>query len=198
MSKRRVFYDWEFLENGTTIMPISVGMVDREGKEYYAVNSDMDEEVVKKHEWISRNVWPHLPVNGYTEAPTSVGGGKTEMRPSYLGTLDRTSTFVRPLWVIRNEILAFLSPEDSDLELWGYYGAYDHVTLAQLWGPMIKLPKGIPMFTHELMQLWELAGQPEKPLASITDHKAIDDARRNHYLFERCFQALAQKDIVFP
>ena len=30
------------------------------------------------------------------------------------------------------------------------YGAYDHVALAQLSGPMVLLPDGVPMWTNDL------------------------------------------------
>jgi hypothetical protein len=40
--------------------------------------------------------------------------------------------------------LAFLSEPvagrpNENLELWAWYGAYDHVALAQLWGSMVAL-----------------------------------------------------------
>lgn len=37
-------YDTEFLEDGSTIELISIGIVCEDGREYYAVNSDMDEK----------------------------------------------------------------------------------------------------------------------------------------------------------
>jgi hypothetical protein len=63
---------------------------------------------------------------------------------------------ILPRWKVRNQLAAFISaygPSRGEHELWAYYGAYDHVMLAQLWGRMINLPPAIPMFTRELMQL---------------------------------------------
>ena len=44
-----------------------------------------------------------------------------------------------------------------DPELWAWCGAYDHVALCQLWGRMIDLPKGVPMWTNDLKQEAERA-----------------------------------------
>jgi hypothetical protein len=61
-------------------------------------------------------------------------------------------------------------------ELWAYYGAYDHVALCQLWGRMIDLPDGIPMFTRDLQQeITRLDAEP--PEQTGGQHNALDDAR---------------------
>ena len=57
-------YDTEFLEDGTTIELISIGIVASDGREYYAVNSDMDTERIYGDPWLKENVWPHLPEIG--------------------------------------------------------------------------------------------------------------------------------------
>lgn len=38
---RRIWYDTELYEDGSTIDLISIGMVDDTGHEFYAVNADM-------------------------------------------------------------------------------------------------------------------------------------------------------------
>ena len=40
----------------------------------------------------------------------------------------------------------------KNVELYGYYSAYDHVALCWLFGKMIDLPKGFPMYTIDLKQ----------------------------------------------
>ena len=62
------------------------------------------------------------------------------------------------------------------------------VALAQLFGRMINLPPGIPMFTHELMQLWQDAGRPDKPEQKDA-HTALADARWNRELYRTCRSA---------
>lgn len=41
----------------------------------------------------------------------------------------------------------------SKIQLYGYYSAYDHVALSWLFGKMIDLPKGFPMYTIDLKQI---------------------------------------------
>ncbi|AJA43363.1 Rnase H [Mycobacterium phage Sbash] len=173
-------YDTEFLEDGHTIELISIGIVCEDGRDYYAVNSDTPMDRIKKpeNEWLIRNVLPHLPMahrkilDEYVAHPQS-----SYPKPSIsLVDLDRTDTCVKPKWVIANEVREFLLAVDPP-ELWANYAAYDHVVLAQLWGRMISLPKGLPMFTHDLQQLLETMPEFEKPSQVGTEHNALEDAR---------------------
>lgn len=54
-------YDTEFLDDGSTIDLISIGIVCEDGREYYAVNSDMPRERISRDDWLCQNVVPHLP-----------------------------------------------------------------------------------------------------------------------------------------
>lgn len=174
-----VDYDLEFLEDGRTIELISIGMVCDDGREYYAVNSDADWDRVKRHHWLMQNVWPHLPLRGHKTGLVTVGS-KTEVRLTEPGVIDTHNTQVKPRWVIANEVRDFIQAA-PDAELWANYGAYDHVCLAQLWGRMIDLPEGVPMFTHDIQQerarlglLWD-----ELPQQESGEHNALADARHN-------------------
>lgn len=157
-------YDTEFVDDGKTIELISIGIVCEDGREYYAVNSDMNVPKAHSSLWLMKNVWPHLPLVGYN-------AGRTD------GALDMSSTLLKPKRCIANEVREFLLADGSDIELWAYYAAYDHVALAQLWGPMMRLPEGIPMWTHDLMQLIEPLSGFEKPAQSGDEHHALADAR---------------------
>ncbi|HEY9362667.1 MAG TPA: hypothetical protein VIQ00_05365 [Chitinophagaceae bacterium] len=42
---------------------------------------------------------------------------------------------------------------DSPIEFYGYYSAYDHVLLSSLFGRMIDLPTGFPMYMRDLKQM---------------------------------------------
>jgi 3' exoribonuclease, RNase T-like len=58
-----VYYDTEFLEDGSTIGLISIGMVTDDGREYYAVRDNP--WTIRKaiqHEWLRANVVPSLPI----------------------------------------------------------------------------------------------------------------------------------------
>lgn len=180
-------YDTEFLEDGQTIDLISIGIVAGDGREYYAVNSDMDAKRISKSDWLMKNVVKHLPLHHYSPPRDGL---------SWIWGLDMTSPLVKPKWVIANEVREFIVGGITPMgekdgvpaywseelpELWAYYGAYDHVALAQLWGPMISLPNLMPMWTHDLMQLVEPLDGFELPsrAAGDAEHNALSDARWN-------------------
>jgi hypothetical protein len=79
----KYFYDTEFIDTGSVLRFISIGVVSEDSREYYAVNADMDAIAVRDDPWHHDNTWPHLP--------TAKGG---EM-------LDYTDSCVRPLAQIR-------------------------------------------------------------------------------------------------
>lgn len=151
---------------------------------YYAVNADVNLDALKSNTWLVRNVLPHLPLDGRHMLDNYLGD------PQRLGLthisdvdLDRTATVVKPKQVIANEVRDFIlaplegTENDPTIELWADYAAFDHVALAWLWGPMIDLPKGIPMFTNDLQQLAARLGSGWKPDQAPEDtHNALADA----------------------
>lgn len=180
-------YDTEFLEDGTTIDLISIGIVCEDGREYYAVNVDCDFARVRNDDWLWANVVPHLPTTKTDWDDPNNGRWAT--------CLDLRNAAVKPKWVIANEVREFIVggikpvgehngipayDAASMPELWAYYGAYDHVALAQLWGRMIDHPHLMPMFTHDLMQLISPLHSFELPGRGGGDlHDALADARWN-------------------
>jgi hypothetical protein len=96
--------------------------------------------------------------------------------------------------VLPNEVIAGLwrdfvleAQEDNEFdkpELWAYYGAYDHVIVSQLFGRMLDLPDGHPMYTMDIKQRWHNEGQPELPRQEANAHRALDDARWNKLAYE--------------
>lgn len=175
----KLFYDTEFLEDGKTIELISIGIVAEDGREYYAVDDTITRgklnRRIRKHSWLMANVVPTLP--------KPYGDWNNHMPKSWL--FDYTSALVKPRERIAREVTDFILTA-ADPEMWAYYGAYDHVALCQLFGTMIDLPDGMPMWTHDLMQLWESAGKPEKPEQGDGEHDALEDARWNKALHDAC------------
>lgn len=51
---------------------------------------------------------------------------------------------------------------------------------------MMDLPDGMPMWTHDLEQLWVNAGRPTKPEQAEGQHNALEDARWNAKLYAAC------------
>ncbi len=174
----KIWYDWEFLEDGRTIEPISLGMVADDGRELYLINREAPLSDLLDHEWLMANVVPYLPLarkDGFVRVRSQ---GRNYPEPYWNVDDPDYVTHVRSLPVFREEVRAFLDA-CRPVELWGYYSAYDHVRLAQLFGPMIDRPQSMPMFTHDLMQLLSHAGLSEDdlPPAPQDAHNALSDAR---------------------
>lgn len=167
-------YDLEFLEDGRTIELISIGIVADDGREYYAVSRDATEKPlvkrIRRHEWLMDNVVSSLP--------KPYGDWNNHMPTSWL--FDYNSPLVKPRERIADEVRDFLLAAAQPV-LWADYGAYDHVALCQLWGRMIDLPDGLPMFTCDIQQEAQRLGVrwDELPQQSRGHHNALEDARHN-------------------
>jgi hypothetical protein len=161
----RYFYDCEFIEDGRTIELVSIGVVCDDGREYYAVSTEFDQQ--RAGRWVRRHVLPRLPP------------------PSDDAWRSRTT--------IRDELLEFFTSPGLPIELWAWVAAYDHVALAQLWGDMPALPPAIPRFTREIRQRWELAGCPPAPEPGADRHQALADARVGRARFAAAEEALSRR-----
>jgi hypothetical protein len=175
----RYFYDCEFLEDGRTIDLISIGIVSDDGREYYAVQQRTWRQwrTIYRNEWLRENVMRSLPrIHGDRRLQVSI-------RKNPLA-LNFDAWEMKPREQIRNEVRGFILAGDGAAELWADYGAYDHVALCQLFGRMIDLPDGFPMWTHDFQQAWELAGRPDLPEQQTGMHNALADARRLKLQFD--------------
>lgn len=62
-------------------------------------------------------------------------------------------------------------------EFWAYYADYDWVIFCQLFGAMIDLPEGWPMFCRDIKQMCVDLGNPAMPKYDRgVEHNALDDA----------------------
>ena len=209
-SRSFVTYDFEFLDDGKTIELVSGGFKSGDGRRLYFINREMPQERVLAHDWMRKNVWPHLPLKDLPERSGELGQytkkpcackpvNPDETRQSRLeyacfhmnGRLDMDHPDVRPMGQIRRLISDFLLESHptgftgevknrDDIRLWAWYSAYDHVRLAQCFGPMINLPAHVPMFTHDLKAEAMRLGNPTMPAQKGTEHNALADAEGNH------------------
>lgn len=165
-----IAYDWEFLENGETIRPISIGMVREDGAVYYAINNDgMTLMHAMQHPWLRANVIPYLPVeiDDDTDFPSW-----DDDNPDY--------AFVKSKAQIAEEVKAFILAVPNP-SLWADFASYDHVCLAQLWGVMTGMPKGIPQRTNDIAQDMERLKVRPPGMPGIQQHNALSDAREVMY-----------------
>lgn len=58
----RYFLDCEFIDNGCTVDPVSVGVVAEDGREFYAESSEVPWH--RANDWVIANVRPHLSPDG--------------------------------------------------------------------------------------------------------------------------------------
>ena len=61
-------------------------------------------------------------------------------------------------------------------EFWAYYADYDWVALCQLYGNMLALPIGWPMYCRDVKQLCDDLGNPTLPKQTTAEHHALNDA----------------------
>lgn len=172
----RYFLDAEFMEDGRVIEPLSIGVVAEDGREFYA--EVLDADLSHANPWVQENVLPHLKWLGnkprYGPAPPCL----TEV-DGHVEMCDGRS-------MIAARLLRFVG--DQHPEFWAYYGDYDWVVLCQLFGRMIDLPKGWPMFCMDLKQRAVDLGVTGDDLdehvpKSEVEHNALEDARWNRRAF---------------
>lgn len=147
----RYFLDTEFIESGPEfpLIPLSVGIVAEDEREFYVVNEDAPLELAS--DWVRANVLPQL------------GGPKLGIKQ------------------IGPAILRWMT--DPKPEFWGYYADYDWVVLCQLFGTMMTLPKGWPMYCRDLKQWSDQLGAP-KFASPKGEHNALVDAKWNMRLYD--------------
>lgn len=182
----KVFFDSEFLEDSKTIDLISMGFVREDGKELYFVLNSFDTLAVARHGWLMANVMPSIGHEEITNYVTGMGTPVKDLVLTDENLVSRTEA--------RQLVLDYVA--DIWPEFWAWYGAYDHVALASLFGRMIDLPKRIPMMTHDLKTLHKRAGKPDMPKQPRGLHNALDDARFNVVRYEFLMKLLTPKTYI--
>lgn len=151
----KFFLDEEFIEDGKTIDLVSIGLVCEDGAEFYAQSSEFD--AAKASDWVKENVLAQLEPGGYSKE------------------------------VLRLRVLRFVqehTPPNEKPEFWGYYADYDWVCLCQLFGTMMDLPKGWPMYCRDIKQFCDDLGNPTLPEQGKGEHNALADARWNKQAYD--------------
>ncbi|MGH2812468.1 MAG: 3'-5' exoribonuclease domain-containing protein [Actinomycetota bacterium] len=149
----RYFFDTEFIEGKARVDLVSIGVVSEDGRELYAISTEFDRSAAGA--WVTENVLSKLE---------AVDSG---------------------LWLSRDaicrELVSFVG---SDVpEFWAYYGAYDWVAVAQLFGTWGDMPTEWPYF-RDLKQWAVFLGDPVLPPQEGEPHHALNDARHNRVLYE--------------
>jgi 3' exoribonuclease, RNase T-like len=172
----RYFLDTEFIEDGSTIDLISIGIVAEDGREFYGINWDCD--FAAASQWVVDNVLVNLPFR----PPVNPKGDwyrkedLTKAVAVFTGCqVGKNKNGTPWFYIFENE---------EKPEFWADYAAYDHVALCQLFGAMMDLPKGYPMYIHDIQQERDRLGNPELPEQPGDAHHALADARWVKRLYE--------------
>lgn len=108
---------------------------------------------------------------------------------------EEIKNFVTPKWYWSDGLGELPSNRlaDNSIQLYGYYSDYDHIALSWLFGKMIDLPSGFPMYTIDLKQEldnmnWSFRSDYKKPEHHFNyptpsdNHHALEDAKWNKRL----------------
>lgn len=180
---------------------ISIGIVAEDGRKYYAISTEFNPK--KANDWVKGNVISKLPAR-YVDFN---GSSPNERRNMLLWKSNQQ---------IANDIKHFCDPAlflhnaaESNVEFYGYYADYDWVVFCSLFGRMIDLPKGFPMYCRDLKQIMDeraerqvmqvdmtypnetrfetslrrLKEQPDFPKQN-NEHDALSDAKWNKMLYD--------------
>lgn len=192
----RLFFDTEFSENGRGIDLISIGIRREDGAEYYAqaltgwAPSDCND-------WVRTNVLPHLKRctrRNYISIDNEMFEhrlARSQAAPAR--ALCNPDCAWRTREEMRADIIAFAG---ATPEWWAWYASYDWVVLCQLFGRMVDLPKGWPMYVMDLKQAQRGFPSVQVPAADGAAHNALVDARRAERIYNALFAEMTRVVVV--
>lgn len=214
LGKRRHFIDL-----------ISIGIVAEDGREYYAVSNEFNPK--DADEWVKENVLLPLEIEFYKNEGSYA---KTYHHESLVlknflkwkGKSNKRIAEEITQFIFNDVYKNFIGNEqefhartkeygwntDTQIEFFGYYADYDWVLFCSLFGRMIDLPKGYPMYCQDLKQMFEesiesvigdwrqhaFLSQPTYEQAKVylksiepkqkNEHNALSDAKWNYELYK--------------
>lgn len=153
----KYFLDTEFIERfhkplfgkpRHVIDLISIGIVSEDGHTYYAISNEYNYNDAS--DWVKENVLDLLYI--YTVHGDQRNRYNSDNFHKAYGKSNRQ---------ISLEIIQFIIDtatdddliNNSNIEFYGYYADYDWVLFCSLFGSMINLPKGFPMYCKDLKQM---------------------------------------------
>lgn len=218
----KTFLGFKYGETKPTIDLISIGIkaednkLDNEpnmpvlnGREYYAISKDFNLEAAWKNEWVRENVlkkvFEELHNIAIHDVKRANGIGVILPFPKHGFTIKNLQRHLNKYGKtnkqITEEIIEFAQQKaytietgykPDGIEFYGYYSDYDWVVFCQLFGTMMELPNGFPMYCKDLKQYlddsqyerdWELTRDSKYPKQN-NEHNALADAKWNYELYK--------------
>ncbi len=132
---------------------ISIGIVCEDGRTYYAVSSEFNPK--NADDWVRKNViLPCYMDIVYVDSRNIVNENNFHI---HFGKSNNQIAFeVKKFFGYKPELTDYGSDEftdDNNIEVYAYYADYDWVVFCSLFGRMIDLPKGMPMYCKDLKQI---------------------------------------------
>ncbi len=144
-----------FVKPVFTIQLVSVGIVSENGNTYYAVSSDYNFQ--DANDWVKKNVITNIyceQVHGDLRNTFDVGNFHQFVgKPNWMIALDikdyiYRETSIHPATTANFDEMIKHRP----IEFNAYFADYDWVVFCSLFGTMMDLPKGFPMYCRDLKQ----------------------------------------------
>jgi hypothetical protein len=195
---------------------ISIGIVDEKGNEFSSISSEYDYD--KADKWVKDNVI--LPL--YLE---TVHGDNRNIYDvhnfhKHYGRTNKEIICDLVLWIYHDQYQYWMDAtaefiergikygwgKDLNHEFYAYYADYDWVLFCSLFGRMIDLPAGFPMYCKDLKQMvddkaYDYINNPNKAVHTFdnalswvkntrgypkqkNEHTALDDAKWNFELYK--------------
>lgn len=176
MTKTNYWFDTEFMEDGTTIDLISIGMICEDGRELYCEVGGLD--WTKANPFVREHVIPNLW--SQQDDKSEANGWLTHHENHWGGLMSGAS--------VAREVRNFVDSGEHPARFWAYYADYDWVVLAQLYGRMVDMPANWPKFCMDIKQLAVHLGDPDLPAKIGTEHNALDDAKWNKVAWDWLLQ----------
>jgi hypothetical protein len=185
-----------------TIELISIGIISEDGREYYAISKNFNIKAAWNNEWLRENVLKGIWKELYEKERYVREYHWNLIEFSYKGLKNLIQWNSKSNKQIAEEIFEFVNPkvksnteewtkhlnkfkilatENQNVQFYGYYSDYDWVVFCRLFGRMIDLPKGFPIYCIDLKQ--------------ILDEKASKGYRfGENSSLEECLNYYKQKD----
>lgn len=187
----KYYLDSEFMEYPGYIDLISIAVIREDNKSVYGLNKECCLKNIWKDEWLNENVLKSI-YKDYMKSSES-----EKLFPYNYKNVKKIFDTIGFSRKELSECIYVLTLNDIDKqiepEFWGYYSDYDWVTLCWLYGRMIDLPKGWPMYCRDLKQLCdEKKIDPFKLIPENNKHLASEDA-----LWAKNLHSLILNDVRF-
>jgi|SRR6185503_2139643 len=161
----KIFLDTEFIDTGSELILVSIGLERDDGARYYA--EPREANLSQASDWV------HDHVIVYTDS--WIDAMKIEdVDLAHKRWLEVTT----PRAQIASEIVAFVGEEPT---FYAYYDHYDWVLLSQIYGPLTERPDGWPMRCIDLAdRAWLVGLDPEEVLPHENSLPGFDQFKDTH------------------